>query len=193
MTRERLLVVILLPIIGAAVYWVWNAANEANNPKPSVAEAVAPEPPPSPALQRVIEGVAYEDVPQNRSAEDQDIVNHAKDAPASMLDSSLPHQSIGYWIAHAAGSAARLRWDVNNCPGADKQPDSTPVCAQANIDFSNGTKFEALLLLGEKPTNPTGAVKYTQPSLLWASYQKTRGALIPADLSGLPQIAQQAN
>src|SRR6185437_14353197 len=61
-----------------------------------------------------------------KDPEKADIVAHAKDAPVSMLDSSLPHRSAGYWIAHAAGPSAGLRWEVNNCPGARKQRDSRP-------------------------------------------------------------------
>src|SRR5689334_24524750 len=55
-----------------------------------------------------------------KNPEEAEIVAHAKDSPVSMLDSSLPHQSAGYWIAHAAGPSAGLRWEVNNCPGSRK-------------------------------------------------------------------------
>ena len=136
---------------------------------------------------------ATEQVNRDQSAEHADIIAHAKNAPVSMLDSSLPHQSAGYWIAHAAGPSAGLRWEVNNCPGARKQAHSRPVCVEAMVKFFDGTKFNAQLLVGEQPLNPIGPVRYGQPSLLWASYKKVRGALVPAPLSLLPQIAQEAD
>lgn len=136
---------------------------------------------------------ATEQAIKDQSPEQADIVAHAKDAPVSMLDSSLPHQSAGYWIAHAAGPSAGLRWEVNNCPGARKQRDSQPVCVEAMIKFFDGTKFNAQLLVGEQPLNPPGPVRYGQPSLLWAAYKKVRGALVPAPLSLLPHIAQEAD
>jgi hypothetical protein len=61
------------------------------------------------------------------------------------------------------------------------------------VKFFDGTKFNAQLLVGEQPLNPMGPVRYGQPSLLWASYKKARGALVPAPLSLLPQIAQEAD
>jgi len=136
---------------------------------------------------------ATEQVGRDQSPEYTDIVAHAKNAPVSMLDSSLPHQSAGYWIAHAAGPSAGLRWQVNNCPGARKQAHSRPVCVEAMVKFFDGTKFNAQLLVGEQPLNPVGPVRYGQPSLLWAAYKKVRGALVPAPLSLLPRIAQEAD
>lgn len=196
MTRERLLACILVPLIVGVVYIVWKESNDVNNPKPAVSAATTPQPDqasPPPALTRVVEGTAYEEVPTERSPQDAEIIAHAKDSPVSMLDSSLPHESADHWIAHAAGSAARIRWDANNCPGAGKEGDSTPVCAQANIEFSNGTKFQTLIMVGEQSGNPGGPVQYGQPSMLWAAYQKPHGALTPADLAALRQIAQQVN
>jgi len=196
-TRERLFACILLPLIAGAVYIVWKESNEVNNPRPTSA-ATAPQPvdqaPPLPVTTQAVEvGVAYEEIPKDRAPEDADIITHAKDTPVSMLDASLPHESADHWIAHAAGSAARVRWDANNCPGAGKGADSTPVCAQANIEFSNGTRFQTLIMVGEQSLNPRGPIQYGQPSMLWAAYQKPRGALTPADLPSLPRLAQQAN
>jgi hypothetical protein len=196
-SRERLFICILVPFIVVVVYVVWKEANEANNPKPAVSAAPATQPveraPAPQVITKAVEGTAFEEVPTDRTAEDQDIITHGKDTPVSMLESSLPHESADYWIAHAAGSAARVRWDANNCPGAGKDTDSTPVCAQANVEFSNGTKFQTLILLGEQTLKPRGPVQYGQPSILWAAYQKSRGALTPATLGSLPRIAQQAN
>lgn len=195
MSRERLFACILVPFICGVVYIVWKEANDVNNPKPASAatpaQPVAQAPPP-PVLTMAIEGIAFEEVPKDRTPEDADVITHAKDAPAWMLDSSLPHESADYWIAHAAGSAARVRWDVNNCPGAGKEENSTPVCAQANIEFSNGTRFETLIMVGDQSLNPRGPIQYGQPSMLWAAYQKPHKALTPADLASLRQIAQQA-
>ena len=138
-------------------------------------------------------GIAFEVLPRDLSAGEAEIVNYAKNAPVSMLDSSLPHQSAGYWIPRAAGAYSRLRWDVNDCRTPRRHVDSIPVCAQANIEFTNGTRFEALLLLGSRPLDPVGPVKYVQPSLLWAYYKKPRGAVVPAPLGLLQRLAQEAN
>jgi hypothetical protein len=197
-TRERLFACILLPLIAGAVYIVWKESSEVNNPKPAANATTASQPvdqatTPSPVISNVIEGTAYEEIPKDRSPEDADIITHAKDSPVSMLDASLPHESADHWIAHAAGSAARIRWDANNCPGAGKEADSTPVCAQANIEFSSGTRFQTLIMVGEQSLNPRGPIQYGQPSMLWAAYQKPHGALTPADLPLLPRLAKQAN
>jgi hypothetical protein len=152
-----------------------------------------PEPVSASDIAVLFDQPATEQVGRDQSPEQADIVAHAKNAPVSMLDSSLPHQSAGYWIAHAAGPSAGLRWEVNNCPGARKQAHSRPVCVEAMIKFFDGTKFNAQLLVGEQPLNPIGPVRYGQPSLLWAAYKKVRGALVPAPLSLLPQIAQEAD
>lgn len=163
----------------------------ASTPEPV---AAAPESPdshdPGPTLYPT---AATEQVPRHRSALDEAVIAHAKDAPVSMLDSSLPHQSAGFWIAHAAGPSAGLRWDVNNCPGARKRRDTRPLCAQANISFIDGTRFNALVLVGEQPLSPPAPPHYGQPSLLWAAYKKYRGPVVPAPLSLLPQIAAEAD
>jgi hypothetical protein len=153
-------------------------------PEPSESQDSSPMLYPSPAT---------EQVPRHRSALDEAVIAHAKDAPVSMLDSSLPHKSAGYWIAHAAGPSAGLRWDVNNCPGARKRRDTRPLCAQANIRFIDGTRFNALVLVGEQPLNPPAPPHYGQPSLLWAAYKKYRGPVVPAPLSLLSQIAAEAD
>lgn len=171
----------------------------------STAQVSAPEPVPSSstplsaatyeasAPPTLYDTPATEEVPRRRSATDDEILAHAKDAPVSMLDSSLPHQSAGYWIAHAAGPSAGLRWEVNNCPGARRRRDTRPLCAEAHVRFLNGTKFNALLLVGEQPLKPPGPIRYGQPSLLWAAYKKYRGPIVPASLSLLPRIAEQAD
>jgi hypothetical protein len=181
----------------AAVFFLRNAYMHSSNSP--VAEAATPVyastsvPPPDTPHAEIpsSQGSAYEFVPKNRSSLEEEIITRAKDAPASMLDSTLPHQSVGYWIAHAAGPYARLAWEVNSCATPHKQDDSSPVCAQANLEFSNGTKFQLLVLLGDQPLNAAGPVKYSQPSLLWAFYQKRRGALTPAPLGLLQRIAQE--
>jgi hypothetical protein len=196
-SREQQLLLLAVPVMAFVIFLVWKEYE--SNAAPSVAQSETPqvsapaESDSSAGQTALSEGAATEEIPKNRSAVDQEIIARAKNAPVSMLDSSLPHQSAGFWIAHAAGPSAGLRWDVNHCPGSRKQADSTPVCAQADVQFPNGTKFHALLLLGEQPLNPPGAVRYTQPSLLWAAYKKTRGALTPAPLSLLQQIAQESD
>jgi hypothetical protein len=167
----------------AAVFFLRNAYMHSSNSP--VAEAATPVyastsvPPPDTPHAEIpsSQGSAYEFVPKNRSSLEEEIITRAKDAPASMLDSTLPH--------------ARLAWEVNSCATPHKQDDSSPVCAQANLEFSNGTKFQLLVLLGDQPLNAAGPVKYSQPSLLWAFYQKRRGALTPAPLGLLQRIAQE--
>lgn len=211
MSRDQILLIgaVLLIVVGIGFvrkeYQLSSAASasSSSNIEPSAPEnasrapepvAAAPEPSesadPSPML---YPSPATEQVPKHRSAFDEAVVAHAKDAPVSMLDSSLPHKSAGYWIAHAAGPSAGLRWDVNNCPGARKRRDTRPLCAQANIRFIDGTRFNALVLVGEQPLNPPAPPHYGQPSLLWAAYKKYRGPVVPAPLSLLPQIAAEAD
>jgi hypothetical protein len=197
-SREQQLLLLAVPVMAFAIFLVWKEYESNSTPPPSQSETaqvgVTPSESGSSSGQPAVSGgAATEENPQDRSAEDQDIIAHAKNAPVSMLDSSLPHQSAGFWIAHAAGASAGLHWEVNHCPGSRKQPDSTPVCAQADIQFPNGTKFHALLLLGEQPLSPPGPVRYTQPSLLWAAYKKSRGPLTPAPLSLLQRVAQESD
>lgn len=193
MRNEKILAGVLLPVIAGAVYFVWKASSDFGNPKPVVSTAVQPAEQAQvvAAAHRSVEGTASEDTPKGRTPEDQDIVDHAKNAPAFTLDPNLPHQSFDYWIGHAAGSSARLRWEVNDCPGTAKQVGTVSVCAQANFVFPNGTRFETLMLLGDRPMNPPGAVQYGRPSILWAAYQKSGGPLTPTDVTDLPQLASQ--
>ncbi|HWY67303.1 MAG TPA: hypothetical protein VNX88_01500 [Terriglobales bacterium] len=198
MSRDQALLLVTVVAIAVGIFMLRQANGQSNSAEASVAAPTyASAPPPTPAAAPLPEnsaaGAAFEAIPKDRSGEEQEIINYAKNAPVSMLDSSLPHQSAGYWIPRAAGAYSRLRWDVNNCATPRRHPDSVPVCAQANIEFTNGTRFEALLLLGSRPLDSTGAVKYVQPSLLWAFYKKPRGAVVPAPLGLLQRLAQEAN
>lgn len=198
MSRDQMLFFLgVLVVIGAILFvrkeYQLSSASQSAAAQESQSASADPQPLPISDGAVLFDQPATEQVIRNQSPEQADIVNHAKDAPVSMLDSSLPHQSAGYWIAHAAGPAAGLRWEVNNCPGARKQADSRPVCVEARITFFDGTKFNAQLLIGEQALNPAGPVRYGQPSLLWAAYRKVRGALVPAPLSLLPRIAQEAD
>jgi hypothetical protein len=93
----------------------------------------------------------------------------------------------------AAGASAQILWEENDCGGASRLSGTIPVCAQANIDLSDGTKFQAALLMGTKTEN-SREVQFGAPSLLWAVYtQSGSDALTPAPLSALTRIAQAAN
>ncbi len=196
MSRDQILFWLGVLAFAAAILFVRREYQLSSAPQPTATQPTqASDPDPQPVT--LSDSAVLFDQPATeqaiRSPEQAEIVAHAKDAPVSMLDSSLPHQSAGYWIAHAAGPSAGLRWKVNNCPGARKQADSRPVCVEAKIAFFNGTKFNAQLLVGEQPLKPAGPIRYGQPSLLWAAYRKPRAALVPAPLSLLPQIAQQSD
>lgn len=198
MSRDQMLFLLGVLVVVGAILFVRKEYQMSSAPQSAAAqEAQAgvadPEPVSVSDAAVLFDQPATEQVSKNQSPEEADIVAHAKNSPVSMLDSSLPHQSAGYWIAHAAGPSAGLRWEVNNCPGARKQTDSRPVCVEAMIKFFDGTKFNAQLLIGEQPLNPIGPVRYGQPSLLWAAYRKIRGALVPAPLSLLPRIAQESD
>ena len=198
MSRDQILLWIGVLVIFGAIFFVrkeYQISSAAQSSAAQETQASVPDPEPIPVSDAAVlfDQPATEQVRKNQSSEQADIVAHAKDAPVSMLDSSLPHQSAGYWIAHAAGPSAGLRWEVNNCPGARKQAHSRPVCVEAMVKFFDGTKFNAQLLVGEQPLNPAGPVRYGQPSLLWAAYKKVRGALVPAPLNLLPRIAQEAD
>ncbi|GEM_PF-2739849 len=196
MSRDQILFWLGVLAFAAAILFVRREYQLSSAPQPTVTQA-APGGDPDPQPVALSDSAVLFDQPATeqaiRSPEQAEIVAHAKDAPVSMLDSSLPHQSAGYWIAHAAGPSAGLRWQVNSCPGARKQADSRPVCVEAMVTFFNGTKFNAQLLVGEQPLKPSGPIRYGQPSLLWAAYRKPRGALVPAPLSLLAQIAQQSD
>lgn len=198
MSRDQILLWVGVLVIFGAIFFVrkeYQLSSATQSAAAQEAQGSAPDPEPVSASDAAVlfDQPATEQMSRDQSPEHADIITHAKNAPVSMLDSSLPHQSAGYWIAHAAGPSAGLRWEVNNCPGARKQAHSQPVCVEAMIKFFDGTKFNAQLLVGEQPLNPIGPVRYGQPSLLWAAYKKVRGALVPAPLSLLPQIAQEAD
>ena len=206
MDRERVYLVVALPIIIAACALLWKeyvgfygSPPTAELPTPSQvtlpissagsssAAAGAPLAPSSSQF-----GTAIEEVPKHRSAQDEETVKRGKAVLASTLDASLPHQALGDWIAHTAGASAHVRWEANHCD-EDKPQDSLPVCAQANVDFSEGTKFQALLLVGSQALNTRAAVQYMEPSLMWAVYQKPEAAMSPAPLGALQRIANEAH
>ena len=197
-SRDQALLAITVAAIAVGAFMLRQANGQSNgSAEASVgasaySSALPPTPAASPLPEDSASGTAFEVVPKSRSAEETEVINYAKNAPVSMLDSSLPHQSAGYWIPRAAGAYSRLRWDVTNCATPRKR-DSSPVCALANIEFTNGTRFEALLLLGSRPAETPGAVKFVQPSLLWAFYRKPRGAVVPAPLGLLQRLSQEAN
>ena len=199
MSRDQAALAITVVAIAIGGFMLHQATGQSNGSAPasvaapSYSNILPPAPAAAPLPENSASGIAFEMIPRDRSAGEAEIVNYAKSAPVSMLDSSLPHQSAGYWIPRAAGAYSRLRWDVNDCRTPRRHIDSIPVGAQANIEFTNGTRFEALLLLGSRPLDPVGAVKYVQPSLLWAYYKKPRGAVVPAPLGLLQRLAQEAN
>jgi len=196
-SRDQALLAVTVAAIAVGIFMLRQANGQSNSAEASVAASTSSAEPRMPTASPLPEnssaGTAFEVVPKDRSAQETDIIDHAKNAPVSMLDSSLPHQSAGYWIPRAAGAYSRLRWDVNDCRTPRRHVDSIPVCAQANIEFTSGTKFEALLLLGSRPTGSAGGIKYVQPSLLWAYYRKPRGAVVPAPLGLLQRLSQEVN
>lgn len=197
MSRDQAALAITVVAIVIGGFVLHQATGQSNGSAPAsvsastYSSALPPTPAAAPILENNASGIAYEVVPRDRSSGEAEIISYAKNAPVSMLDSSLPHQSAGYWIPRAAGAYSRLRWDVNDCRTPRRRSDSTPVCAQANVEFTNGTIFEALLLLGSRPVDSAGPVKYVQPSLLWAYYKKPRKAVVPAPLGLLQRLAQE--
>ena len=199
MSRDQALLAVTVAAIAVGAFMLRQAngqsssSAEASVGASAYTSALPPTPAASPLPEDSAAGTAFEVVPKGRTAEEIEIINYAKNAPVSMLDSSLPHQSAGYWIPRAAGAYSRLRWDVTNCATPRRRSDSFPVCALANLEFTNGTKFEALLLLGSRPAEAPAAVKFVQPSLLWAFYRKPRGAVVPAPLGLLQRLSQELN
>ena len=200
MERQHILLLISLPIIAFAGWLLWKEYDEfygkppVDLPKVSqTAPATSTNAPAATSPVSSERGKAVEEVPSGRTAEQAAIIARAKKTPVSFLDSSLPHQSASEWMERTAGAPARIAWEVNDCGDVAKQPGTIPVCAQANIDFSDGTKFQALLLMGTRAPRSHG-VEFADPSLMWAAYSKSDGdALTPAPLSALTRIAQSAN
>jgi len=204
--RERIYLVIALPIILAACVLLWKeyvayygTSPTAELPTPaqvnvpiSLAGSSSTASGAPPAQSTSQSGIAVEEIPKHRSAQDEETVRLGKAVLASTLDASLPPQALGDWIAHTAGASAHVRWEANHCD-EDKPQDSAPVCAQANVEFSEGTKFQARLLLGSQPLKPSGPVKYGEPSLMWAVYQKPEAAMSPAPLGALRRIAGEGH
>ena len=202
MDRDRVLILIAVPIIGFAAILLWKEYGEYYG-KPPVVQLpdVAQLAPASlSASKSAVDtsssnstGRAAEEIPKGRTAEQATVIARAKNTSASALDSSLPHQSVSDWMAGTAGGSARIRWEVNDCGEAAREPGTLPVCAQANIDFSDGTSFQAALLMGTR-TAKSHNVQFADPSLMWAVYSKSGSdALTPAPLSALTRIAQSAN
>jgi len=137
-------------------------------------------------------GVARE-IETSLNAEDQAILVHAKQISASTLDSKLPATAVGDWIDHAAGSSATVKWEITNCGPENAEGDgAVPRCALSTVQFPDNTQFQALILLGHKESQPGSPVQYSDPTLLWASYQRGNSALTPAALSALEKIARKA-
>ncbi|PYX98512.1 MAG: hypothetical protein DMG64_08655 [Acidobacteria bacterium] len=198
MSRDQTLLALTVVGIAVGIFMLRQAsgqssAAEASAAAPTYASAPPPTPAASPLPENNASGIAFEITPRDRSADEREIINYAKSAPVSMLDSSLPHQSAGYWIPRAAGAYSRLRWEVNDCRTRRRYSDSIPLCAQANIEFTNGTRFEALVMVGSRPLDSAKPVKYVQPSLLWAFYKRPRGAVVPAPLGLLQRFGQEGN
>ena len=205
MSRERIYLLLAFPLIIAAGVLLWKQYVEyygkpptAELPMPSqVTLPISPAGAPSassaalPPQSTSQGGVAAEEVQKHRSAQDEETVKRGKAVPASTLDASLPHQALGDWIAQTAGASARVRWEANHCD-QERTQDELPVCAQANVEFSEGTKFQALLLMGSQPLKPHAPVQYGEPSLMWAVYQKPEAAMSPAPLGALQRIAGEA-
>ena len=160
---------------------------EISQTAPQAVSSYAPSSAPNTASDR---GRAVEQSPEKRSSEEAAVIARAKRTLVSSLDSSLPHQAAADWMGRTAGGSARISWEVNDCGDVDKQPSALPVCAQANIDLSSGTKFQALVLMGTRTSKSRG-IQFSDPSLMWAAYSTSDGdQLTPAPLSALTRIAQ---
>ena len=197
MGREHILLIVALPIIGVAGWLLWKEYGEfygrppvelpeISQPAQQTISRYAPTSAPTVSSDR---GRAVEQSPEKRSSEEAAVIARAKRTLVSSLDSSLPRQATADWMGSTAGESARISWEVNDCGDVDKQPGALPVCAQANIDLSSGTKFQALLLMGTRTSKSRG-IQFSDPSLMWAAYSKSDGdQLTPAPLSALSRIA----
>ena len=207
MDRERLFLLIASPIIAFALFLLWKEYDEyygetpvAHLPEISRLKTEAQSTTPPNSRNDVVltaanssRGLAIETIPEGRTPTQKVVIARAKTIPVSTLDTSLPHQPIGEWIKHTAGSSARILWETNDCGVVTTEPGTAPVCAQADVDFSDGTKFQTLLLVGARSLK-SRETQYANPSLLWAAYSNSEGEnLTPAPLSALTRIAQQAN
>lgn len=207
MDRERIFLLIATPIIAFALFLLWKEYDEyygeaptAHLPEISQLKTDAQSMTLPSSKNDVVltaanssRGMAIETTPEGRTPTQKAVIARAKTIPVSTLDASLPHQPIGEWMKHTAGSSARILWETNDCGEAAKEPGSAPVCAQADVDFSDGTKFQTLLLVGARSLK-SREMQYASPSLLWAAYSNSEGEnLTPAPLSALTRIAQQAN
>ena len=198
-TRDRTLLLIALPIIAAGAFLLWKEYGEYYGKSPTVALPDVAQLPSLPISKPATtdnslpdRGRAKETTPKGGSAEQRGVIARAKSTAASSVDASLPNQPIGDWMERAAGSSATILWQVNDCGDVPRQPGSAPLCAQANIDFSDGTRFQALLLVGARAPKSHG-VQFADPSLMWAVYAKAGSDdFTPAPLGSLRRVAQEA-
>jgi hypothetical protein len=205
MGRDRIIFIIALPVIAAAGFLLWKEYAEyyGKPPVPELTDAAKVTLPTSllgktdnsatsgSTTATTDKGIAVEEKPKRLSAEDEDTIGRAKSTPASTLDSALPDQPVGDWIAHTAGASARLRWEANRCDSQEKSAETSPICAQTRVEFPDGTTFQAMLLMGSQPMKPVGPAQYSEPSLLWAVYGKSGGSLTPGPFGSLRRIAKQ--
>ena len=203
MNRDQRLVLIALPVIAFSGWLVRKeyreyVVNSTGSAAPSAAQnAFAPTVAAPPVKSNVAKatvprGIAVEEVAKNATPEDTLTIERAKSAKASSLDGSLPRESLSEWMRETAGGSARIMWRTSGCGDVGSQEGVVPVCAEADIDFSDGTKFQTLLLLGSRDAK-SQSVNYGDPSLLGSVYAR-RGSdtLMPAPLSSLSRIAAAA-
>lgn len=198
-TRQRLFLLMAIPVIAVAVFLLWKEYDRYYGKSPIAALPDVAQLPTLPILKPAKTDASLTDRGRAKdltlkggSTQQTAVITRAKNTPASSLDSSLPNQPIEDWMERAAGSSASILWQVNDCGDVDRQPGSVPLCAQANIDFSDGTKFQTLMLMGARILKTHNA-QFNDPSLMWAVYAKPDSDdFTPAPLSSLQRVAAAA-
>ena len=88
----------------------------------------------------------------------------------SKLEPGLPKQSLVQWLTRAAGTSAKITWEVNDCgeqsgsPEADRGRDF-PMCVDGIANLASGRKVIVSVAVGSFQKGITGQPKVWSVSI----------------------------
>ncbi|HUI57147.1 MAG TPA: hypothetical protein VLY04_19360 [Bryobacteraceae bacterium] len=91
----------------------------------------------------------------------------ARKVPVSKLEPGLPKQALARWLTQAAGPAAKITWEVNDCGEQSGNPETDrgrdfPMCVDGIANLAGDRKAIVSVVMGTFQKGVTG------PPRLWS-------------------------
>ena len=112
--------------------------------------------------------------PLHAQISEDEAVQYIQEIPVSRLESGLPNQPFGEWVASISGPETKLYWEINDCgePSGDPAVDDDrdlPVCVSVDGELADGRNIVVSILVGTWEQGLVG--KPTVQDIYWAEEQ----------------------